>query len=365
MDKAMGSYFSKNRGKSGDSEPRQQDDSRADAQPGYKSSPRIKTERKFNSDFKPKTERRVGAQPWKSDSSKRFDAKPRFDSRPRFDSKPRFESKSRFDSKPRYNKGDRDGYARSNEAPTPEAELIFGIRPIIEAIESGKEIDKVLISRDTEGELAKELKSILRDRDIPFQMVPVEKLNRVTRKNHQGVLAYISPIEYSKLENVLTSTFEKGEVPLILILDRITDVRNFGAIVRSAECAGAHAIVIPSKGAAQINADALKTSAGALHLVPICRANQLFQVVKFLQDSGVKVIASTEKTTHELYESDFRVPTAFILGSEDEGIEQELIDAADEACMIPLHGKIKSLNVSVAASVMLYEAVRQRISITV
>ena len=249
---------------------------------------------------------------------------------------------------------------RPARAEAPELEMIFGIRPIMEAIEAGKEIDKVLISKDLSGELSKELKVLLREKEIPSQLVPVEKLNRVTRKNHQGILAFISPIEYARLDEIVASTFEKGEVPLILILDQVTDVRNFGAIVRTAECAGAHAVVIPSRGAAQINGDALKTSAGALHLVPVCRVNHLFQAVRFLQESGIQVIAASEKTTKSMYEADLKVPTAFIMGSEDEGIEADLIDQADDACMIPLHGKIQSLNVSVAASLMLYEAVRQR-----
>jgi 23S rRNA (guanosine2251-2'-O)-methyltransferase len=192
------------------------------------------------------------------------------------------------------------------------------------------------------------------------QKVPLEKLNRITRKNHQGAIAFVSAIHYAKLENVIADTFEKGEIPFILILDRVTDVRNFGAIARTAECAGVHAIVLPSRGAAQINADAMKTSSGALNFIPVCREDSLIQTIDFLQNSGLRVVACTEKAKSTIYEIDYKDPIAIIMGSEEDGITDEIIRKSDEIAKIPQAGQVGSLNVSVAAGVIIFETVRQR-----
>ncbi len=240
--------------------------------------------------------------------------------------------------------------------------LIFGLRPIIEAIRSGKEIDKLLIQSGLKGELVSQLMGLLKQHNVVFQYVPVEKLNRLTLKNHQGVVGYISTITYQKIQDILPAIFEAGKTPLILILDRITDVRNFGAVVRTAECSGVDAIIIPVKGGAQINSDSMKTSAGALNTVPVCRENNLKETIEFLRESGLQVIACTEKTTDMYYSHDFTLPVAIIMGSEEDGVSYELLNASDALAKIPLLGEIASLNVSVAAGVILYEAVRQRLA---
>ena len=240
-------------------------------------------------------------------------------------------------------------------------QFIFGIRAIIEAIASGKEIEALYIQRGLTGDLYQELKKVVTEQQLSAQFVPVEKLNRMTPKNHQGAVAVISPIIYQKIENIIPEVFEKGEVPLILVLDSITDVRNMGALARTAECAGVHAIVIPAKGSAQINADAVKTSAGALYKIPVCRHDNFVQTVKFLQESGLQIVCCTEKTNEYIYKPDYTAPTAILMGSEDEGIRNEIIRTADHLAKIPMYGEIESLNVSVSAGVILYEAVRQRV----
>lgn len=244
--------------------------------------------------------------------------------------------------------------------PKEDGQLVYGIRPVMEAVNAGKEVERLFICRGANGELMTELKDLLKEKNIPWTEVPIEKLHRITRNNHQDVVCYISAITYESITNVVPFVFEKGEVPLILILDRITDVRNFGAIARTAECAGVHAIVIPARGAAQVTADAIKTSAGALSTIPICRENNLKQTVEFLQDSGIRVIAASEKGKDNYFESDFNGPLAIVMGSEEDGVSNDLIRCADELLKIPLMGTISSLNVSVACGVMLYEAIRQR-----
>jgi 23S rRNA (guanosine2251-2'-O)-methyltransferase len=239
--------------------------------------------------------------------------------------------------------------------------MIFGLRPVIEAIKAGKEIDRLFVQNGLKNELFGEMMSLLKKNNIPYQYVPLEKINRLTTKNHQGVVGYISSIEYHKIEDVLPVVFDKGKMPLILILDRITDVRNFGAIARTAECSGVDAIIIPSKGTAQINADAIKTSAGALHKIPVCREDDLKHVIEYLRESGLQVIACTEKTKENYYQHDFTLPVAIIMGSEENGISPEYLKLADAHAKIPLFGEIGSLNVSVAAGVLLYEVVRQRL----
>lgn len=246
-------------------------------------------------------------------------------------------------------------------APPQNKEITFGIQSVLEALKSGQEIDKILIQKEQDFI---DIQRLANEREVPIQRVPIEKLNRVTRKNHQGVIAYISAIRYVSLHNVLTGVFEKGEMPLLLILDRITDVRNFGAIARTAECMGVHAIVIPLRGGAEINSDALKTSSGALNYLPVCRENNLFNTVRYLQESGVQVVACTEKAADDIHKVDFDVPTALVMGSEEDGISNDILRRADAAVKIPLTGKVASLNVSVATGMLLYEVVRQRTTAT-
>jgi 23S rRNA (guanosine2251-2'-O)-methyltransferase len=239
--------------------------------------------------------------------------------------------------------------------------IIFGVHPIIEAIKAGKEIDKIYIQSDISGPGLTELRKAIKQGKVPFSHVPVQKLNRHTNGNHQGVVAFISPIETQDIEDILPQLFEQGKVPFILILDRITDVRNFGAIVRTAECAGVDAIIIPKRESAQINEDAIKTSTGAIFRVPICKVDNLTDTVYLLKDSGLKIVGCTEKTNMTLYQSDYREPVAIIMGSEENGIGNQLQKNCDSLAKIPMAGEIASLNVSVAAAIILFEAVKQRL----
>ncbi|WP_044240745.1 23S rRNA (guanosine(2251)-2'-O)-methyltransferase RlmB [Flexithrix dorotheae] len=239
--------------------------------------------------------------------------------------------------------------------------LIYGINPIAEALEAGKEIDKLYIQRDIKNDHLKSLVNMANDNNVPIAKVPLEKLNKFTLKAHQGAVAFLSSITYASLDNIITNLFAEGKTPFILILDQITDVRNFGAISRTAECAGVNAIVIPHKGAAQIGPDALKTSAGALNHIQVCREVSLKDTVRYLQDSGLQVIACTEKAEEDIYKIDYTIPTAIIMGSEETGISNDLIRIADELAKIPMSGKVSSLNVSVATGTVLFEAVRQKI----
>ena len=251
-----------------------------------------------------------------------------------------------------------DGFLISKGAQ--DKDFIFGTRAVMEAIHAGKEIDKILVEKEGDNELIKELLHLAKTERIPVVRVPEAKLNRITRKNHQGVVAHMSAIEYASLDNVVDECYSKGIAPLILVLDRITDVRNFGAIARTAECAGVHAIVIPEKGSAQINSDAVKTSAGALNHLPVARVKNLYYIVKDLKKMGLNVVAVTEKTDRLMYDTDFTSPTVLILGSEEDGISPELMGLSDESIKIPMAGNIESLNVSVSAGVVIYEAIRQR-----
>jgi len=243
---------------------------------------------------------------------------------------------------------------------TGKDHYIFGIHAVLEAAQAGKDLDKVMVKRGAGSDLLKKLLGVLARMEIPVQQVPVEKLNRITGKNHQGVIALLSEITYVDITTLLPSIFEKGENPMILLLDGVSDVRNFGAIARSAECAGVHAIVIPSSGSAAINADAIKTSAGALHRIPVCRHRDLLTVVRFLKDSGLKIFAATEKASESMYSTDMTGPAGMILGSEDKGISTQLLKQSDSWVSIPMKGIITSLNVSVAAGIILFEMVRQR-----
>ncbi len=239
--------------------------------------------------------------------------------------------------------------------------LIFGTRAVIEAIHAGKEIDKIIIQKGLSNQLYSELRKAIKDLDIPIQIVPPEKINRITSKNHQGVLAFVSQITYYEVEDVLTDVFEKGRVPLVLILDRVTDVRNFGAIARSADCAGVDFMIIPSRGAAQINADAVKTSAGALNRMKVCRVDNLKNSIEYLKESGLQIIACHEKTESYHFNADLTKPTAIIMGSEENGISNEYLKRSDMQVKIPMVGNIASLNVSVATGIILFEAVKQRL----
>ena len=239
-------------------------------------------------------------------------------------------------------------------------EMIFGARAVIEAIQAGKEIDKVLIKKDIQSDLSKELLAALKDTFIPVQRVPVERINRITKKNHQGVIAFISPITYQRTEDIMPFLFEQGKNPLLIMLDGLTDVRNFGAIARTCECAGVDAIIIPNKNSVSVNADAIKTSAGALHTLPVCREANLRNTIKFLKDSGFKIIAATEKGDYDYTKADYEGPTCIIMGAEDTGVSYDNLALCDEWVKIPMLGTIESLNVSVAAGVLIYEAIKQR-----
>ncbi len=243
--------------------------------------------------------------------------------------------------------------------------LIFGIRAVIEAINSGKDIEKIMIQKGTNSQLIKELHKIIREQSIPFQYLPAIKFKRWEAKNHQGVIAILSEISYHDIENILPSIYENGNDPYIndpyiLILDQVSDVRNFGAIARTAECAGVHAIVIPNKGSAAINADAIKSSAGALYKIPVCRTPNLNETVKVLKNNGLQIIAAGEKHNTTYYSVDYDKPTAVIMGAEDVGVSKSLLELADKTVNIPMLGSIESLNVSVATGIILFEGLKQK-----
>lgn len=238
---------------------------------------------------------------------------------------------------------------------------IFGIRTVIEAIKSGENIDKIFVQKGLRGELFSELEQLLKKERINSSYVPIEKLNRLSKKNHQGVIAQISPIEFHDIDNLVLKVIESGKVPLFLLLDQLSDVRNFGAIVRTAECTGVSGIIIQKKGGAPINGDAIKTSAGALFKMPICKVDHIKDAVFYMQASGIKVIAATEKTDDTIYDVSFNEPCAIVMGSEGKGINPSVLKAVDQKAKLPLLGEIESLNVSVACGAFLYEAVRQRL----
>lgn len=239
--------------------------------------------------------------------------------------------------------------------------LIYGIRPVIEAIKADKEVDKLFLQAGLKGELIPELRKLINENHIPYQYVPIEKLNRITRGNHQGVACYISEVAYQPLDTLLMSVFEKGETPLFIILDRITDVRNMGAIARSALCAGAHGIIIPDRGGAPVNADAVKTSAGALNIIPVHKSANLKTTIEYLKQSGLRVVSVSEKGKVDYFKSQLTGPLALIMGSEEDGVSGEYISRSDEVIRIPMQGEISSLNVSVAAGIVLFEVVRQNL----
>ncbi len=239
-------------------------------------------------------------------------------------------------------------------------EIIFGIRPVIESISSGVSISKVFLNRTINSDILKELISLTKQSKIPVSNVPNEKLNKITNKQHQGVVAFISPIRFASLENIVQNCFEKGVNPKILILDNITDTRNLGAIIRSASCFQIDAIVLPFRGA-QITSDTMKTSVGALAYVPICREENLENSINYLHNSGMKIVSLTEKCDEKLFDANLNIPIALILGSEDEGISESILKLSDLKLKIPILGPIKSLNVSSAASIACYEILKQRL----
>lgn len=243
-----------------------------------------------------------------------------------------------------------------------KSQVVFGIRAVIEAIESGKQVDKVLMKKDLGGELARELLSVTREYNVPVQRVPVERINKVTRKNHQGVIAFMAAVDYYYVDDIVPALYDEGINPLVVVLDGVTDVRNFGAIARTCECAGVNCIVIPERNSVSVNADAVKTSAGALNYLPVCRERNLVKAVQYLRDSGFKVMGASEKTDLNYTKADFTGPVAIVLGAEDTGISTDVLKLCDTLVAIPEFGQINSLNVSVAGGIMIYEVVRQRLN---
>lgn len=243
-----------------------------------------------------------------------------------------------------------------------KSQVVFGIRAVIEAIESGKQVDKVLMKKDLGGELARELLSVTREYNVPVQRVPVERINKVTRKNHQGVIAFMAAVDYYHVDDIVPALYDEGINPLVVVLDGVTDVRNFGAIARTCECAGVNCIVIPERNSVSVNADAVKTSAGALNYLPVCRERNLVKSVQYLRDSGFKVMGALEKTDLNYTKADFTGPVAIVLGAEDTGISTDVLKLCDTLVAIPEFGQINSLNVSVAGGIMIYEVVRQRLN---
>lgn len=241
-----------------------------------------------------------------------------------------------------------------------KGDYIFGIRAVIEAIESGKAIDKVLVRRDLGGDLAREFFAVVKQYGVLTQRVPQDRLNRITMKNHQGVIALVSPVTYHRLDNLLPSLYEEGRNPFIIVLDGLTDTRNFGAIGRTADCSGVDGIVIPERNSVSVTPDAVKTSAGGLFYIPVCRERDTVSAIRLLRDSGVKVVGATEKGAVNYTAADYTGPVAIVMGSEDTGISNEVLRLCDELVAIPMLGNIGSLNVSVAAGVLMYEVVRQR-----
>jgi 23S rRNA (guanosine2251-2'-O)-methyltransferase len=241
-----------------------------------------------------------------------------------------------------------------------KSDMIYGTRAVMEAILAGKQIEKIMIQSGLANDLIKELITTAKKNQVSYVFVPAEKLKRMSSKNHQGVICLLAAVSFASLDNLIDRAFSDGREPFFLLLDRITDVRNFGAIARTAECAGLDGIVIPEKGSAPITSDAMKTSAGALNHIPVCRERDFKKTMQLLRDSGIRVVACTEKANKDLYEVNLSGPIALIMGSEEDGISDTLLREADELAKIPMKGKIGSLNVSVAAGVSIYEVIRQR-----
>jgi 23S rRNA (guanosine2251-2'-O)-methyltransferase len=244
---------------------------------------------------------------------------------------------------------------------TKNTNIIYGIRPVIEAINNNKEIEKIMLQKGASGENFKELFHLTRHLNIPFQYVPSERLNRYTRGNHQGVVCFTSSVTYQSIYNILPALYEEGKTPFLLALDRITDVRNMGAIARSAECAGVDAIILPSKDSAQLNEDAIKTSAGALHKISVCRHDKFYEILIYLKESGIELVACTEKADDLFYQHSYPTPVCVLIGNEYEGISPQFLSLCDKKVRIPMFGSIESLNVSVATGIMLFEVAKNRV----
>ena len=240
-------------------------------------------------------------------------------------------------------------------------EFIFGVRAVIEAIKADREINKIMILKGMNKDLFQELKDILANKNYYLQFAPVEKLDKITDNNHQGVIAFVAPITYGSVEKLVEEMMEQGKKPTVLVLDRITDVRNFGAIARTAECQGVDAILIPSRGSVQVTSDAIKTSAGALNRIPVCKSDNIKDTLFYLQQCGMRIIACTEKTNIPLYTVNLRGSVVIILGSEEDGITNDFLNMADIKAKIPMRGEIASMNVGVAAAIVLYEKTRQEL----
>ncbi|MBX2827324.1 MAG: 23S rRNA (guanosine(2251)-2'-O)-methyltransferase RlmB [Flavobacteriaceae bacterium] len=238
--------------------------------------------------------------------------------------------------------------------------LIFGIYPVLEAVKSDVTIDKIFVQKGIRNTTIEEIVEILEQRNATISYVPGEKLEKLTRSNHQGIVAFSSPIAFQSLESVVEKALSETSAPLFLILDQISDVRNFGAIIRTAECTNVNAIIIQKKGGAPVSGDTIKTSAGAIFKIPIVKVDHIKDAIFYLQGSEIKVVAATEKTEQSLYNTDLKTPTAFVMGSEGKGISKSVLGIVDEKASLPLLGEINSLNVSVACGAFLYEAVRQR-----
>jgi 23S rRNA (guanosine2251-2'-O)-methyltransferase len=241
-------------------------------------------------------------------------------------------------------------------------QFIYGIHAVLEAIDAGKDIDKIFLSKTLNDETAREISDRARMLRVPVQRVPVQKIDRITRRNHQGVLAMMAAVTYYRVEDLVPQLFDEGENPFIVVLDGVTDVRNFGAVARTCECAGVSAIVIPDRESVSVNADAVKTSAGALNYLPVCREHNLVNAVKLLRDSGFKIVGTSDKQQLPYTQADYTGPVAIVLGAEDKGISPEIMKLCDTQVLIPEFGHINSLNVSVAGGIMIYEVVRQRLN---
>ncbi|MBR5728468.1 MAG: 23S rRNA (guanosine(2251)-2'-O)-methyltransferase RlmB [Muribaculaceae bacterium] len=241
-------------------------------------------------------------------------------------------------------------------------QYIYGIHAVLEAIEAGKEIDRLLVKKDLSSQLAREVLDSARAHDVPVQRVPVERINRITRKNHQGVLAILAAVTYYKVEQIVPMLFEQGDNPFIVVLDGVTDVRNFGAIARTCDCAGVNAIVLPERGSVSVGPDAIKTSAGALNYVPVCRERNLVETLRYLKNSGFTIVGTSDKNACNYTQADYTAPVAIVLGAEDKGISHEVMQLCDKRVVIPEFGHINSLNVSVAGGIIMYEVVRQRLN---
>jgi 23S rRNA (guanosine2251-2'-O)-methyltransferase len=241
-----------------------------------------------------------------------------------------------------------------------KAETIFGTRAVIEAIKAGREIEKIYIQSGLNNDLIKELINTAATHKAPYSFIPQVKLDRLSNKNHQGVVCVLSAVQYVPLENIIDKCYSEGREPFFLIVDRVTDVRNFGALARTAECAQVDAMIIADKGNAPITGDAMKTSAGALNHLPVCRVKDMKKTFQLLKDNGIQIVACTEKATSTIYQIDLNTPIAIILGSEEDGISPQMLKDADHLAKIPLMGSIESLNVSVAAGIVVYEKIRQR-----